>query len=140
MIHDCEDIAEYIAKSYPRAKRIVEAGIGSETCVFEKLKEKNFSVIAFDLKPKSKDKKIIKFNAFSPEALEIFRGAELIYAIRPNPELTEALIEIAKQVNADLLIRPFATDEKPESMKLVNYKKARLWARLIAKEQDKQIS
>jgi len=132
-IHDCEDVAEYIAKNYPKAKQIVEAGIGAETCVFEKLKEKSFNVIALDLK--SADLNVIKINiekehdsaAEMRKMLEVFQGAELIYAIRPNPELTEALIEIAKQVKADLLIRPFATDEKPEEMKLVNYKRARMW-------------
>jgi len=129
MIQDCEDVAEYIEKNYPKARagarKIVEAGIGSETCVFEKLKEKNFNVTAFDLKPKTR--KTIKSNVFSPEAIEIFKEAELIYAIRPNPELTEALKNIAKDVNADLLIRPFSSDEKPEDMTLVNYKRARVW-------------
>jgi uncharacterized UPF0146 family protein len=35
---------------------------------------------------------------------DLYRGAEVLYAIRPGVEMVPALIELARQVNADLLV------------------------------------
>ncbi|MFZ3383566.1 MAG: UPF0146 family protein, partial [Candidatus Methanoperedens sp.] len=62
----------------------------------------------------------------------IYRNASLIYAIRPPIDLQDAIAAIAREVGADLIIRPFGS-EKADLIKyfkeysLVNYKKARFY-------------
>ena len=68
---------------------------------------------------------------FKPD-MGIYRNASLIYAIRPPIDLQDAIAAIAREVKADLIIRPFG-NEKADLIKyfkeysLVNYQKARFY-------------
>lgn len=115
-----QEILEYILKNYSSASKIVEVGVGNYTEVLTKLKEKiDGEVTGVDIKDL---KGIDRDDIFNPK-LEIYRGTELIYALRPEPELYPALKKIARYVKADLIIRPFSGDccFDIEGLKLVNY-------------------
>ncbi len=126
MLQDSNDVVEYILKKYSKASKIVEIGIGSEESVFSTLKQMGgFELTAVD---SSKSQKGILDNIFEPE-ISIYQGAELLYSIRPSPEMIPAIRKIGEKVGADVLIRPLSTDacHKPAQMKLVNHGKAVIW-------------
>jgi uncharacterized UPF0146 family protein len=126
MLDDEEDILRYIKTNYPGKAKIVEIGVGREDNVYRGLKKTgSYKVSATDL---IHDEGITYDDALDPN-LNIYYGVDLIYSIRPPPELISGLQNIAREVGADLLIRPLSTDSchKPESMKLVNFGKAVLW-------------
>ncbi len=118
MLTDYKAFAEYIARNYPDARKIVEVGVGREFSVVEELKRllKGAEILAVDIGGGALRDDI---TAMRPG---VYRGADLIYALRPNPELYPYLVQIARQVKADLIIRPFTLDPKPKNGELVNYK------------------
>ena len=125
MLFDSSDIAEYILKNHPQAKKIVEVGIGFEDSVYREIKLKGLNAVATDIEPMDD---AVTDDITNP-LLEFYEDADVIYSIRPNPEMIENIRKIAKTVGSDLIIRLFSTDSqyKPNEMKLVNYKKAVLW-------------
>lgn len=129
MIPDYQDIAEYIKKNY--RNRIIEVGVGSLPQVALALKD-NMDVIVTDIdEHKYSEIRFVRDDIFSPD-LQIYMNASLIYSIRPPIDIQQAIARVAKEVNADLLIRPFG-NEKADLRKflknctLINYKKARFY-------------
>jgi len=102
---DFKDFADYLWNNY-RDKKIVEVGIGPNKRVFNILSEKGMNVAATDVEPS----KGVYVDDITQPREEIYSGAELIYSIRPPPELHFYLKNIAHKVEADLIIKPMATD------------------------------
>ena len=145
MISDYEDIAEYILKNY--RNKVVEVGVGSLPHVALLLKDK-LDVVVTDvndrdysglMNPSKQDEypwvhQSIRFcrdDIFAP-CIEIYKNASLIYSIRPPIDLQEAMAKVAKEVGADLLVRPFGIEKADlsryfKNYTLVNYKKARFY-------------
>lgn len=127
MLADHEDLVRYIMSNYSNAGKIVEVGIGAERAVYDELKERlrDCEIIATDT---ARGGGIHHDDILDPD-MEIYKGADLIYSIRPNPELVPSLLKLAAENRADLLIRPLSTDSchKPPSMTLVNHGKAVMW-------------
>ena len=112
-------LAEFLKKNYSSAAKVVEVGVGSERGVLNELKSSiKGEVLGVDV---AGGRSVIKDDVFSPN-LEIYLGAELIYSLRPPPELYPALLSLAEKVGADLIIRPMSTDPPPPGMRLVNYR------------------
>lgn len=123
MLQDYKDFAEYIIKNYPHARKIVEVGVGKEFSVCEELKRnlKNTEILATDVQASMG---AVSDDASSPR-MEMYKDADLIYSIRPPPELYEYIEKLAREIGADLLIRPLSSDfVKPRNAKLVNHGKA----------------
>jgi uncharacterized protein len=118
-----KDFAQYIINNYSNAKKIVEVGAGKFHKVASILEENiNSSIVMTDIKPSHG--KIIKDDIVNPD-LKIYSGSSLIYSIRPQPELMPYLMVVAKETDADLIIKPFSTDSMySNKMELINYKKA----------------
>ncbi len=121
MLQDYKDFAEYIAKNYPNAKKIVEVGVGKEFSVLHELREKlrNAQIIATDITSR---RGAVGDDITKPD-ISIYENAELIYSIRPPPELYPHLESIARKVGADLIIRSLSSDFVKTRGKIVNYKK-----------------
>lgn len=119
MLPDYKDFAEYIALNYPRAKKIIEVGAGRERSVIRELRAllRGAEIIAVDIEEWG-----VVLDDITAPRRELYRGVDLIYSIRPNPELYQYLIKIAEEAKADLIIRPFSLDQHPEKGRLVNYK------------------
>jgi hypothetical protein len=118
MSHKFKILAEFLKENYGSAAKVVEVGVGSNRAVLEELRKSiKGEVVGVDIKGGG----AVKDDVFSP-SLEIYRGADVIYSIRPPPELYSALLDLAKRVKADLLIRPLSTDPPPAGMELVNYR------------------
>ena len=129
MISDYEDIAEYILKNY--SNKVVEIGVGSLPQVAVLLKDKLDVVVTDVNEQEYLDIRFYKDDIFTPD-IGIYKNASLIYSIRPPIDLQEAMAKTAKEVGADLLIRPFGNENADLSRHfknhaLVNYKKARFY-------------
>ncbi len=118
------DFSRYIVKNYSEANKIVEVGVGSFELVSLKLREQfKVDIITTDIKPSHEG--IIKDDIIHPD-LKIYKGASLIYSIRPPEELHPSLVKVAEMIGSDLIIKPLSTDSINSEirMELVNYKKA----------------
>ncbi len=129
MIADCEDIAEYILKNY--LNKVVEVGVGCLPQVSLLLKNKLDVVVTDVLGKKYYGVKFCRDDIFAPD-IGIYRNASLLYSIRPPIDLQDAMAKVAKEVGADLLIRPFGNEKADlsrhfKNYALVNYKKARFY-------------
>lgn len=95
-------IGEYIAGNYRRA---VEVGIGENTTAAEILLAAGVPVLGTDIRipERSKTVRIERDDIFCPRT-DLYRGTEVIYAIRPPLELMPPLIALARQMNCDLIV------------------------------------
>ena len=95
-------IGNYIASNYTRA---IEVGIGRNEEAAKIVSTAGVLIRCTDVKalgesgglPFSQD------DIFSPDD-SLYIGAEVIYAIRPAPEMIPPLIELARRINADLIV------------------------------------
>jgi len=104
-----EDIAGFIKANYARGSRIVEVGIGQHPEVATLLAE-DFELTCTDIFESGPDGlRYVKDDVFKPD-LAIYAGASLIYSIRPPEDMQAPMASIARDVGADLLIRPFSSE------------------------------
>ena len=129
MIPDYEDIAEFILENY--RNKVVEVGVGSLPHVALLLKDK-LDVVVTDINEQEyAGVRFCRDDIVEPD-IGIYRNASLLYSIRPPIDIQDAMAKTAKEVGADLLIRPFG-NEKADLQKyyrdyaLVNYRKARFY-------------
>lgn len=137
---DTEDIVDFITSNYSNAKKIVEIGVGSLPSVAIRVKKRlaSTTVIIVDvdwikireIEQEHPELVAIKDDVFRPE-YAIYRGASLIYAIRPPPELIPAISNLSMAVNTDVLIRPLSSEEAgfnfSPKWKFVRHNKATLY-------------
>jgi len=121
MIEKYKEFAEFIASNFKNQdNKIVEIGVGREYSVYNELRKRlKAEVLAVDININSEN--FIRDDITKPD-MNIYRKSEIIYSIRPPPELYPFLKEIAESVRALLIIKPLATDEPPKGFKLVNCK------------------
>jgi len=138
MLSDTYDIASYIVTNYQKATKIIEIGIGNLPLIAVEIKKKLpttlFLVVDInqvmleDIARRYPELVTVVDDVFSPN-ISIYQNASLIYSIRPPAEMLPAMLKIAKQVKADLIIRP-VMDEHPhgfKEFKLINYGMAVLY-------------
>ena len=103
-LRGAEDLAEYIARNY--SGLVVEVGAGHVLDVAAALKARGLQVLLTDREDRlSGGLQVVADDIFSPR-LELYRGARLIYSIRPPLEMQLAMGVVAAEVEADVLIRP----------------------------------
>jgi len=138
MLSDTYDIASYIVANYQKASKIIEIGIGNLPLIAVEIKKRlpttlllvvdiNQAVLE-DIARKYPRLVTVVDDVFSPN-IGVYQNVNLIYSIRPPAEMLPAMLKIAKEVKADLIIRPI-TDEQPygfKEFKLVNYGMAVLY-------------
>jgi len=94
-------VGTYIAARY---RDVVEVGIGRNTTAAETIAAAGVRVRAVDIRPV--DAGPIPFfrdDIFAPDPT-VYRGADLIYAVRPGVEMVPALIALARRCGCDLLV------------------------------------
>jgi uncharacterized protein len=119
-----KDLSDYIIVNYKNASRIVEVGVGRFPLVALTLQEHlNMDIIMTDIKPYHDQ--VVVDDITNPD-LNLYKGASLIYSLRPPEELQQHIKEVAESVGADLILKPISTEFiKPDmDMKLINYKSA----------------
>lgn len=115
-------IAEFISKRY--SGKIVEVGIGYNWKIALELKRLGFHVVATDLRHIPIDLEFYVDDITKPN-IKIYEGANLIYSIRPPPEIVPHILKVAGIVRADVIVRPFGNEFYDG--KLVNYKGERFY-------------
>jgi len=128
LLTGADDLAEFIAENY--SGRVVEVGAGFAAEVALGLRERGLDVSLTDKEERLLGGLLVeKDDIFSPR-LELYRGASLIYSIRPPLEMQLAMGQLASLIGADVLIRPLM-DEVAElpgfSRRLVNRGQARFY-------------
>jgi len=104
LLRGADDLAQFIARNY--SGRVVEVGAGYVSEVAQGLKARGLDVVLTD-----KEERLLgglrveKDDIFSPR-LELYRGASLLYSIRPPLEMQLAMGLLASQLGADVLVRP----------------------------------
>ncbi|MBE6493577.1 MAG: hypothetical protein E7Z84_03080 [Methanosphaera stadtmanae] len=121
-----QNLAEYIIKNFSNSTKIVEVGVGKILEPSEILREKlpDTEIITIDLYPANET--VIQDDITNPNPT-LYQNADLIYSIRPPEELQHYIIQLSKQFDTNVLIKPLFTEEinvnlQPR-LKLVNYKK-----------------
>jgi uncharacterized UPF0146 family protein len=121
LLRGADDLAQFIARNY--SGRVVEVGAGYVSEVALGLKARGLDVVLTD-----KEERLLgglrveKDDIFSPR-LELYRGASLLYSIRPPLEMQLAMGLLALKLGSDVLVRPLQ-DEVAElpgfAQRLVN--------------------
>jgi uncharacterized UPF0146 family protein len=103
------DLAQFILSNYPAGARIVEVGIGHHPDIALLLKD-NFDLVCTDVTdPGTPGIRFVRDNIYRPDR-ELYKGAVLVYSIRPPPDMQVPLAEVASAAGADLIIRPFSSE------------------------------
>lgn len=123
-MRELKSISRWISENYRSADKIVEIGVGRATQVLKDLREKlpNCELVATDVRegPVPEGVKFVLDDVTDPER-EVYRGADLVFSLRAPVELYPYLRNIARWVEADLLIKPVSSEETPPWARLVNY-------------------
>lgn len=98
-------IAEYIARCADG--RVVEVGVGHRLEMVRLLTQMGIEVVATDVRPSSHE--VLMDDVCAPN-VRLYRGASVVYSLRPPPELWVPIARAAAGVGAQLIIRPFGSE------------------------------
>ena len=119
-----EVLPEFIRNNY--SARLVEVGSGRYSEVAIALRSR-FKVTATDiLEIDAVDCRLkpiyVKDDVTRPD-LRVYRGASLIYAIRPPMEIQRSIIELSERIGADALIKPLGSEIiEAARLRLINFR------------------
>jgi len=120
------DFEEYILNiASDNQVKIAEVGVGKFDMIANELSQhENIDLIKTDILPK--DSSVIKDDITNPD-LELYMDVDIIYSIRPPSELQPYLVNLALEINSQLIIKPLTNEDLNTGrvkMKLKNFKKA----------------
>lgn len=121
-----QDFEEYILGEAGRENvKIAEIGVGKFDVIANRLSEReNITLIKTDIAPK--DATVIRDDITRPN-LDIYKGVDIIYSIRPPSELQPHLVNLAEKIGSQLIIKPLTNEDLNTGrvkMKLKNFRKA----------------
>ena len=121
-----QDFRDYILReSENKNVKIAEVGVGRFDGIANELSQReNITIIKTDIAPA--DESIIKDDITNPN-LELYKGVDIIYSIRPPSELQPYLVKLALKMDSQLIIKPLTNEDLNTGrvkMKLKNFKKA----------------
>jgi uncharacterized UPF0146 family protein len=94
-------VGAYVGAHYASA---VEVGCGRNTTAAETARAAGCRVRAVDVRPCATGATpFARDDVFAPD-LALYRGAEVIYAVRPGVEMVPPLVALARACNCDLLV------------------------------------
>ena len=97
-------LIEYLSCNY---KKVAEIGIGLYPRVALALEARGLQVTATDIQPEFMGVPV-EFDDVRAPRLDLYEGAQVIYAVRPPLELLPSLKVLAKTLAVDLVIKPLA--------------------------------
>jgi uncharacterized UPF0146 family protein len=112
-----EDLAEYIAGRYQKS---AEIGIGHFPDLALALARRGVDIFATDIIPFFYDGlKFVVDDVTKPD-ISLFYGVDLIYSMRPPPELVYYMDRLAARLSAAVIVKPL-TSEFVEGRKVVRH-------------------
>jgi hypothetical protein len=120
------DFAEYILSEVGDEKvKIAEVAVGRFDRIADCLASRdNITLIKTDIAPK--DASVIMDDVTNPN-LKLYQDVDIIYSIRPPSELQPHLVDLACEINSQLIIKPLTNEDINTGrvkMKLKNFKRA----------------
>jgi len=112
-----EDLVDFIAESYENA---AEIGVGHFPDVALGLQKRGVKVFATDIRPFLYDGVDVIVDDITSPNLSLYEGIDLIYSMRPPPELVPYMARLAKTISADVIMKPLSS-EYPEGWKLIRH-------------------
>ncbi len=114
-----DQLVQFISEKYPRAKKIVEVGVGHRIDIARKVKENlPFTEVLVTDKDeywvhqhKTGQVRAVADDVMFPH-LAIYGRPSLIYSIHPPVELLPSLEELSWKVGADLLVVPISDEQE----------------------------
>ncbi|MBM4140834.1 MAG: hypothetical protein FJ242_04980 [Nitrospira sp.] len=105
--HRYKGLVDYIAKNYRNA---VEIGIGHFPDVAFALLRKGIKVFATDVKAyQHRGLKVIVDDVTIPD-ISLYTEIDLLYSLRPPPELVPYMEQLARMLSVDLIVKPLASE------------------------------
>ena len=120
------DFAQYIMNEVgDEPVTIAEIAVGKFDRIADELSKKdNITLIKTDISPK--DSTVIKDDITNPN-LKLYENVDLIYSIRPPSELQPHLVNLALEIDSQLIIKPLTNEDLNTGkvkMKLKNFNRA----------------
>lgn len=120
------DFAQYIMNEVgDEPVTIAEIAVGKFDRIAEELSKKdNITLIKTDISPK--DSTVIMDDITNPN-LKLYENVDLIYSIRPPSELQPHLVNLACEIDSQLIIKPLTNEDLNTGkvkMKLKNFNRA----------------
>ena len=114
-----DQLVQYVVENYPRARKIVEVGVGHRIDVARKIKENlpSTQVLVTDRDEAWVRRhergwvRSVADDVMYPQ-LSIYEEALLIYSVHPPVEIIPALEELSGKVKADLLVVPISDEQE----------------------------
>lgn len=107
MRNSCRGLIDYIAFHY---RCVAEAGIGHFPDVALALAKRGIRIFASDIRSfPHNGLKIIVDDITAPD-LRVYKGIDLLYSLWPPPELVPYMNRLARQLPADLIVKPLASE------------------------------
>jgi uncharacterized protein len=110
-----EDLVAFIVERYDIA---AEIGVGHFPDVALGLQKSGVKVFATDIRPFLYKGVDVLVDDITTPNLALYKGIDLIYSMRPPPELVPYMARLAKTISADVIIKPLSS-EYPEGWKLM---------------------
>jgi len=108
-IRGAADLAQFILDRY--SGKVVEVGAGKATKVARLLAER-LEVVAtdkFESETRDGPIKVVGDDIFSPRR-DLYEDANLLYSIRPPFEMQLAMGDLARDIGAEVIVRPLADE------------------------------
>ena len=120
------DFAQYIMNEVgDEPVTIAEIAVGKFDRIADELSKKdNITLIKTDISPK--DSTVIMDDITNPN-LKLYENVDLIYSIRPPSELQPLLVNLACEIDSQLIIKPLTNEDLNTGkvkMKLKNFNRA----------------
>lgn len=107
MRNTCKGLIDYIALHY---SCVAEAGIGHFPDVALALAKKTRLAFATDIKPLEHcGLRVIHDDVTEPD-LSLYSAIDLLYSLRPPPELVPYMSRLARKLSVDLIVKPLASE------------------------------
>ena len=128
MVRDsCMGVVEYITRRYDSA---AEIGVGAFPDVALALAKRDVEVFATDIKPFAYEGLETVIDDVTEPDRSLYAGRDLIYALRPPPELVPYMVQLAKALCVDLIVKPLASEYPGGELTRHRNSTFFLWSRL----------
>lgn len=114
-----QGLIDYLTSNYEG--RAVEVGVGRRPETATALAERGFDVVCTDVEPRETPTEVeFQVDDVRDPDIDLYRGADVVYSVRPPYEIHRPLAEVAAEVGVDLVIVPLGNEETPLGHRLVN--------------------
>lgn len=114
-----DSLLRYLTANYEG--KAVEVGVGDRSETAGELSRRGFTVVCTDVREReTPDEVEFVVDDVQDPGLSVYRGADVVYSVRPPYELHRHLREVADEVDADLVMKPLGNEPTPLTHDLVN--------------------